>query len=344
MSKRTLIAKNEMTDACIVEGWKHDCSSYYTYDHRWHALLNHLCLSYSLVVLFLRSLPPGSLPQPPEFEEDAKNAQSAGNLLWQSLPDPPVVSDGAAITDFSPRRMPRRERISEVVLPQPLAVTSEELPKERAISVVQLRRRSSNASFVSARSGSTRHSLDPVATSSEGGLPPVSFPAVKRYGFRKSHASHRSFSSISSGRPGSIASMSVHSQRGLSRGPPRSFQLPQGSSDSSQTDGPIPPTLPDVNRLSVEGDIGGRFAQPREADMRDGHVRHRRFANLPAIEPAFDRPAPYVPGRAPILQVFVPPDGRWPSVEATARCLRELERCGALQKMMLGDLIASFPL
>lgn len=61
-------------------------------------------------------------------------------------------------------------------------------------------------------------------------------------------------------------------------------------------------------------------------------------------EPAFDRPMPYIPGRAPVLRVFVPLTDvvrRWPSAEGAVAAIEELEKCGALKRMQLGDLVVS---
>lgn len=62
------------------------------------------------------------------------------------------------------------------------------------------------------------------------------------------------------------------------------------------------------------------------------------------IEPAFDRPIPYVVGRAPILRVFVPlcPEvPSWPCAEGARRARRELERCGAWGKLRIGDIVVN---
>jgi hypothetical protein len=59
-------------------------------------------------------------------------------------------------------------------------------------------------------------------------------------------------------------------------------------------------------------------------------------------EPAFDKPMPYIPGRAPVLRVFVPLSEkvrRWPSAEGAQAAVEELEKCGALKRMRLGDLV-----
>ncbi|TXT13026.1 hypothetical protein VHUM_01427 [Vanrija humicola] len=51
-----------------------------------------------------------------------------------------------------------------------------------------------------------------------------------------------------------------------------------------------------------------------------------------------------MPGRAPILRVFVPVSDRvprWPSSEGAAASWRELEKCGADKRMKLGDLVVN---
>ncbi|KLT38519.1 hypothetical protein CC85DRAFT_252870 [Cutaneotrichosporon oleaginosum] len=62
------------------------------------------------------------------------------------------------------------------------------------------------------------------------------------------------------------------------------------------------------------------------------------------IELAFERPPPFMTGRAPILRVFVPISDRvprWPSKEGADASWRELEKCGASKRMRLGDLVVN---
>ncbi len=64
----------------------------------------------------------------------------------------------------------------------------------------------------------------------------------------------------------------------------------------------------------------------------------------PRVEMAFEKPPPYTSGRAPILRVFVPLSEqmtRWPSAEGAFFAVRELEKCGALKRLRLGDLVVS---
>ena len=49
-----------------------------------------------------------------------------------------------------------------------------------------------------------------------------------------------------------------------------------------------------------------------------------------------------MPGRAPILRVFVPLGdrlSRWPSAEGAQLAIRELDKCGATKRLKLGDLV-----
>lgn len=51
---------------------------------------------------------------------------------------------------------------------------------------------------------------------------------------------------------------------------------------------------------------------------------------------------PYSLEKAPLLRVFVPLTEivqKWPSVEGAAAAVRELEKCGAMRKLKLGDLV-----
>jgi hypothetical protein len=90
---------------------------------------------------------------------------------------------------------------------------------------------------------------------------------------------------------------------------------------------------------------------PRHRLIRDsvasdpGQIMNTRKFGSPApkrIEPVFDKPPPYLVGKAAVLRVFVPLSEkvpRWPSAEGAYWVVKEMEKCGAMRKLRLGDLI-----
>jgi len=325
----------------LVESLLHDPATYSTYPAQWHNLLRHLSLSHTLIVLHLRSLPPTSFPNlaPIPFEEEAISHSNSTN----SFPRSRVGSDAGSIMSS---QVPKKERLMEIVMPEPLASkpdlesSAHGTPVERKVI-----RRSSISSIASAasfslgrrRSNSTASASvvpsDVVATpmaSGKADLPPVSYPSAKRYGFKRhgdppSSMRQRTFSETS--RPGSIRSMqsSTHS-----------VALSQWVSSNRQAQF-MPPAVPS-NRASLTSARSGQSPVHRYG------APLRRDCPTPKAEPAFDKPLPYVQGRVPILRVFVPLSEqvqRWPSAEGAAAAIAELDKCGATRRLRLGDLIVS---
>lgn len=187
----------------------------------------------------------------------------------------------------------------------------------------------------------------------KAGLPPVSYPTAKRYEFT-SYSGHSSKHSIGGGfssRPGSIMSAqtsNAHStmpstMRGNAWGSRSTTHI---SSAQQSLDLPVPPPIGggSGSRSSMNGSDSHRSRNSE----RGSHSPIQRRWDSPTqgskYEPAFDRPPPYMPGRAPILRVFVPVSERvprWPSAEGAAASWRELEKCGASKRMRLGDLVVN---
>lgn len=333
-----------------MESLLHDPASYSTYPSQWHNLLRHLSLSHTLVVLHLRELPANAFPltTPLPFEEDGAFGHSHSVASLSSLPRSRVGSDAGSVT---PAKMPPRDRVVEIVMPEPLAgkpgltERSALLEPTRFGPEKGLQRRSSISSITSAasfsfgrkRSGSTAsivtpsiHSAGPIP-SGKAALPPVSYPSAKRYGFKRhgapSSARSRTFSENS--RPGSIMSAQSSPSVALSQW--------MGSRNA-----PIIPPLP----LAVDGSHRASLASSEGKSIpRFGSpIRRDYLTPPPKIEPAFDRPPPLILGRAPILRVFVPLSDRvkrWPSAEGAAAAVGELDKCGATHRLRLGDLVVS---
>jgi hypothetical protein len=332
-----------------VESLLHDPATYSTYPPQWHNLLQHLCLSHTLIVLFLRSVPTSAFPSNPlPFDEDAGMLPSGpdGNLY---VPQRPMSRRGSAIGSDSGSlgNMPRHERLVEIVMPEPLAAR----PKEEALlssPPTPLRRRGSIGSIASAASFSfgrkrSNSIASSVAPTGKATLPPVSYPMAKRYGFKQHGETIRSRTSSDSGRPGSVFSMSSS---------PSIRHQPRISAASVRSAVPPVPTLP--QGLVMPRPIGGN---QRVSIASSGTSRRSDAGGSPLpgrwgspalldsrIEPAFDQSLPYTPGRAPILRVFVPLTEkvrRWPSAEAALAAVRELDKCGATRRLKLGDLVVS---
>lgn len=272
--------------------------------------------------------------------------------------------------------MPRRERVSELVMPAPLSAgpdNAPKLPSKGSISsLARSGRRGSIGSLASVggtsfgfgrkRSNSTTsiaQSAFQAPTSSsvpasplpqgKAGLPPVSFPAAKRYQFARFGGGGSKDSSGAgpiSSRPGSIMSAQSSALGGgshLGQG-----SIARGLSSMSSDHLPVPPPIGGGRRgarssmgssSSYRSERGGSSSPiPRRWDSPISGVRNND------VEPAFDRPPPYMTGRAPILRVFVPVSERvprWPSAEGAAASWRELEKCGASKRMRLGDLVVN---
>lgn len=83
------------------------------------------------------------------------------------------------------------------------------------------------------------------------------------------------------------------------------------------------------------------------SDSSGGIVGRRYIPSAPAqpdspIEPVFlSATSPYRYNRAPVIEVVVPlpPGVQWPSGQALKLCHRELDGCGLLGKMKMGDLV-----
>ncbi|KAI9637125.1 uncharacterized protein MKK02DRAFT_45835 [Dioszegia hungarica] len=205
----------------FLEALLHNPATYHTYPPKWHSLLQHLCLSYTLVVLHLRNLPATCFPDLPYDEE---------------LAEAPPPAAEPTIAGLS--RMARHERLVELVMPSPLSST----PPADMVPDPSLHRRGSMASLSSAASFSfPRKRSNSLMPSNASIKPPPSYPQPKRYGF-KSGDGQRSRTSSESGRPGSVfsyqSSPSIrpsvqHRQKNLLRA---SF----ASSDHGRTPSPKP--------------------------------------------------------------------------------------------------------
>ena len=229
-----------------MESQLHDPSTYGTYPARWHALLQHLALSHSLIVLHLRSLEGSAFPNPAPlpFEDDnlavklqlpvsASLASLSSAGIPRSRMSSTAGSDAGSIAPSS--KMPRQERIVEIIMPEPLATQSEKLPSPQlsssggrrqrgsissiaSISALAFNRRRSNSLATNANSsvdmpGSATSQVSQTAVpiiSGKAALPPVSYPSPKRYGFARhgdQPALSRSRQASVSGRPGSMFSL-----------------------------------------------------------------------------------------------------------------------------------------
>ncbi|WVF67733.1 hypothetical protein IAT40_002492 [Kwoniella sp. CBS 6097] len=330
-----------------------------------------------------------SFPTPPPlpFEDDfvvsapslpfSNSVNSFGSQRPRSRLGSAAGSDAGSITPST--KMPRQERLIEIVMPEPLAPQSAKSDEPQSFPINhKARRRGSIGSLASATSLhfgrrrsasittesnvelSSNTTAAPMA-SGRAALPPVSYPSAKRYGFKRHGEPTRSRTSSESGRPGSI--FSVQSTPSLSSAYRRGSGMFNGRGsfavdrNAPPVPGfpaglPMPPPIgggprssfggSDTGRSSRRSDNGGGFSPINGA----GFSSRRDLRTLPPSrpEPSFDRPIPLTQGRVPILRVFVPLSEtvrRWPSAEGAAAAVKELEKCGALRRMQAGDLVVN---
>lgn len=171
-------------------------------------------------------------------------------------------------------------------------------------------------------------------------FPPVSYPTAKRYEFKR-YGDQSTLSTSGNGgtlsRPGSI--MSVQSGSVAHGGP-------MSSSRSVDTLAAPPPI--GGSRRQARSSLTSSSSKRSDVGANGSNSPVQRRWDSPTqsmrVELAFERPPPYMTGRAPILRVFVPISdkvGRWPSADGAAATWRELEKCGASKRMRLGDLVVS---
>lgn len=347
----------------------HDPATYSTYPARWHNLLRHLSLSHTLVVLYLRSLPQSCYPNHTllPFEDDGSSSTSlpfspsSASLSSMGQPRSRVGSTaGSDAGSVAPSRAPRRERVVEIVMPEPLAAKPQEEASSSITTPKPMRRRGSISSLASVasfsfgrrRSNSLAADIrsqigvsslvtvaEPAASLGPGkaALPPVSYPSAKRYGFRNASDIPGRKRNPSDSRPGSL--YSFQTTPSVASYMPRTSQVGESRLAGLTGAWPLqaPPPIVGVRPRSSFGSADSH----RRSDL-ESPVTGRRTMGLQRCEPAFDKPMPYIPGRAPVLRVFIPLSERvkrWPSAEGAAAAVEELEKCGALKRMKLGDLI-----
>ena len=199
--------------------------------------------------------------------------------------------------------------------------------------------------------------MTPVAAtplpSGKAATPPVSYPMAKRYGFKRhgdTPSSNRPGTMYDSSRPGSVFSLSstplTDAPRRLSSA--QSARLSIAGDRQSNMGFPLmrpPPLGPAGHRASVISSDGGRSSRLDTSDSPQyGRSPRQLVTPPPRVEPMFDRPCPFTPGRAPVLRVYVPLSDkvrRWPSAEGAHATITELDKCGARRRMRLGDLVVS---
>ncbi|KIR27943.1 hypothetical protein I309_03263 [Cryptococcus deuterogattii LA55] len=383
----------------FLESLLHDPASFSTYPAQWYSLLQHLCLSHTLVTLHLRSLPNNLFPNPPPmaFEDDFALAaphlpfsSSHNSLSSHGRPRSRVSSfagsDAGSVsgpmTPGGALKMPKAERLVEIVMPEPLAARSADEADSQSSrrfppsAASNRRRRGSNGSltstvsmpFMRKRPSNSAMSISemplhlsaaPMPASGKANLPPVSYPSAKRYGFRRHGEPSRSRASLNdgaSGRAGSIFSVasspSIQNARMWSAASSRaSFALNRNAPPASGFSGaaglPMPPPIGGSKRGSFSSlSEHGRSSQSGNNSPIDTMSKQEFYTPSPPatkrVEPAFDKPMPYSLEKAPLLRVFVPLTEivqKWPSVEGAAAAVRELEKCGAMRKLKLGDLV-----
>ena len=374
-----------------MESLLHDPATYSTYPPQWHNLLRHLSLSHTLLILHLRSLPASSFPStaPLPFEDDTSGFQpwmtysnSIGSVSSVNLLNSRVASvAGSDAGSIAPTKAPRRERVMEIIMPEPLAaqpkdgVSTDFNPdpyhKSRRRGSIRSMTSATSLSFGRKRSNSVSSGAQPRRdipssmssgpsfgmTSGKSVLPPVSYPSAKRYGFRRHGDSPvMPRPQRESSRPASVFSTQSASSVALSHWmlvtshASRHFKHPSGTSQSGTS---APPALSSFgNRASFVGSETARSHRPSDIEETSHFGRFgspaptRRDQPTPnsGIEAVFDRPPPFIQNRAPILRVFVPiPEQvqRWPSAEAAAAAVQELNKCGATRRLKFGDLIVS---
>lgn len=360
-----------------VESLLHDPATYSTYPARWHNLLRHLALSHSLVVLYLRNLPTTSFPNHSllPFEDESPSSAtipfSASSTSLASLGQPRSRVGSVAGSDVGSvvqgGKPPRRERVIEIVMPEPLAAQPSESfivpeapkPMRRRGSISSLAsaasfsfgRRRSNSTAVDARPPGHVNGMsmaEPTASMppGKGSLPPVSYPSAKRYAFKNvNDQPNRSRQTSMGQRPGSV--FSIQTSPSVSSYAPRMSQTFEHRAPH-MTNFQSPLAAPPPIGVRPRSSFGSTDSARQSERDQSSPVLGRRSA-FPGVqtarsEPAFDRPMPYIPGRAPVLRVFVPLSEsvrRWPSAEGAEAAIEELEKCGALKRMQLGDLIVS---
>ncbi|WRT70801.1 uncharacterized protein IL334_007800 [Kwoniella shivajii] len=262
--------------------------------------------------------------------------------------------------------MPRQERLVEIVMPEPLASQSAQ-DSEVKLDAQKPRRRGSISSIASAaslsfgRRRSASINIEPKVEAPSGilsgkaALPPVSYPAAKRYGFKRHGEPTRSRTSSESGRPGSIfsvqsnPSISAHQRVSSVYSGRQSFAIDRNAPPipSFPAELPMPPPIGGGHRSSfASSDASRRSDHGGSSPVSSGYNPRREVYTPPPnrTEPTFERPIPFTFGRSPILRVFVPLSERvqrWPSAEGAATAVKELEKCGALRRMKLGDLVVN---
>jgi hypothetical protein len=353
-----------------VESLLHDPATYSTYPARWHNLLRHLSLSHTLVVLYLRSLPQSCYPNHSllPFEDDGSSASnfpfspSSASLSSMGQPRSRVGSvAGSDAGSVAPSRAPRRERVVEIVMPEPLAAKPPQEANPIDLTPKPMRRRGSISSLASVATfsfgrrrsnslatdprlhvgrGNVVSVAEPAASLAPGkaGLPPVSYPSAKRYGFRNASDVPGRKRIPSESRPGSL--YSFQTSPSVASYMPRTSQM--GESRLSGLAGAWPLQAPPPIGVRPRSSFGSVDSN-RRSDL-GSPVPGRRPIGPLRCEPAFDKPMPYIPGRAPVLRVFIPLSEKvrkWPSAEGAAAAIEELEKCGALKRMKLGDLVVS---
>lgn len=353
-----------------MESLLHDPATYSTYPARWHNLLRHLSLSHTLVVLYLRSLPQSCYPNHSllPFEDDGvipttlPFSPSSASISSMGQPRSRVGSTaGSDAGSVAPSRAPRRERVVEIIMPEPLAAKPHQEVSSSIVDPKPMRRRGSISSLASAASfsfGRRRSNslatdvrshvgtgnVVPIAEAAaslapgKAALPPVSYPSAKRYGFKNAMDTPSRKRIPSDSRPGSL--YSFQTSPSVASYMPRNSQL--GESRLSGLAGAWPLQAPPPLGVRPRSSFGSVDSN-RRSDI-GSPVPGRRAMGAQRCEPAFDKPMPHIPGRAPVLRVFIPLSEkvkRWPSAEGAAAAIEELEKCGALKRMRLGDLIVS---
>lgn len=379
-----------------MESLLHDPSTYSTYPKEWHSLLQHLALSHSLIVLLLRNLPASAFSHStlPFEDETGPSVQSlpfstslaslSSNYLPRSRMGSTAGSDAGSVAPTS--KMPRHERLVEIVMPEPLAgqqteetvvTTLQATPvghrhlSRRSVgsisSVTSMafgrKRSSSTATGSNIRANMSAKMTGPAAQyaapilSGKAALPPVSYPNAKRYGFTRHGDPHSTLASArtssDSARPGSVFSI----QSGPSTAPNFRERMPSvvdrlSQSSSLPTGLPLPPSVGSNQRASFASSDAGWSSRrseygngsPVQGRWGSPYLPRRDLLTPPMlkIEPAFERPPPYVPGQAPILRIFVPLGDRlqrWPSAEGAQLAIKEFDKCGATRRLKLGDLV-----
>jgi hypothetical protein len=245
-------------------------------------------------------------------------------------------------------------------MPEPLAAQPQSSGSPLAVEHNPVRRRGSISSLASAASFSfgrrRSNSLatdvrshdrmsgllsaaEPAASMAPGkaALPPVSYPSAKRYGFRNASDVPVRRRTATDSRPGSVYSFQTGPSL-ASYAPRMSHTFESRNHISTGSTYPLaaPPPIGVRPRSSFGSD------STRRSDVGSPVPGRRVPLVTRRPEPAFDKPMPYIPGRAPVLRVFVPLSEqvrRWPSAEGAQAAVEELEKCGALKRMRLGDLV-----